>query len=348
MARIARLLLALAALTAICVAEKPSDLKHHGTANDFAQVLSAEQKQQLDQLGEQVWTEYHAKISVVTVKSLDGETVEAFANMLFKQWGVGGKDDRGVLILLAVNDRKYRVEVGYGLEPILPDGKVGQFGREAVPFLKKQQYGNAVAQIATRVAETIAADANGNATAAGETIDAASADIPPTYVDERNPALRAWDWIVESPIHLFISGVIGVLFLIVGRAIYLSARGAVKAANVTVNVPEGKDPKKQIPIWFLVGPVFAFFALNFILSMLELSHPMLWFGVFITLVVGWIFTLRRMMKNGWWLPKSGSAGGSSWDSDSSSSSSSWGSSSSSSDSGYDGGSSGGGGASGSW
>jgi len=50
------------------------------------------------------------------------------------QWGVGPKQQaRGVLILLAPNDRKYRVEVGYGLEAILPDGKVGGFGREWSP-----------------------------------------------------------------------------------------------------------------------------------------------------------------------------------------------------------------------
>src|SRR6202022_1543076 len=78
----------------------------------------------------------------------------------FKAWGVGSKQtNRGVLILLSVQDRRYRIEVGYGLEPILPDGKVGGFGREAVPFLQKGQYGPALQLITSRVAETIAADA---------------------------------------------------------------------------------------------------------------------------------------------------------------------------------------------
>ena len=49
-----------------------------------------------------------------------------------------------MLILLAVQDRKYFINVGYGLEPILPDGKVGGFGREAVPYLKRGDYDGAV------------------------------------------------------------------------------------------------------------------------------------------------------------------------------------------------------------
>jgi len=69
---------------------------------------------------------------------LEGETVEQFSLDLATQWGVGPKQQaRGVLILVAPNDRKYRVEVGYGLEAILPDGKVGGFGREAIPFLRQ-------------------------------------------------------------------------------------------------------------------------------------------------------------------------------------------------------------------
>ena len=79
---------------------------------------------------------------------------------LYKQWGIGSKaTDHGVLILLAVQDRKYRIEVGYGLEPILPDGKVGGFGREAVPLLRQNNYNGAVSLMTSRVADVIAQDA---------------------------------------------------------------------------------------------------------------------------------------------------------------------------------------------
>lgn len=141
-------------------AEKVSDLKPGNYVNDFAGVMDATTVTKLNALGLEVETKTKAQIAVVTIKSLDGETVEQFAVDLFKAWGVGGKqDNRGVLILLAVSDRKYRVEVGYGLEPILPDGKVGGFAREMVPDLRAGNYGGGVALVTNRVAQTIAEDA---------------------------------------------------------------------------------------------------------------------------------------------------------------------------------------------
>ena len=102
----------------------------------------------------------HAQIAVVTVKSLDGQDVVSYAVALYQKWGIGAKGkDRGVLILLATQDRKYWTAVGYGLEPILPDGKVGGFGREAVPLLRKGDYDGAVSLMTSRVAEVIATDA---------------------------------------------------------------------------------------------------------------------------------------------------------------------------------------------
>ncbi|MEO5936093.1 MAG: TPM domain-containing protein [Terriglobales bacterium] len=141
-------------------AEKVSDLKPSNYVNDFAGVMDAGTVNKLNLLGLEVESKTQAQIAVVTIKSLDGETIEQFAVDLFKAWGVGGKqDNRGVLILLAVSDRKYRVEVGYGLEPILPDGKVGGFGREMVPDLRAGNYSGAVSLVTNRVAQTIAQDA---------------------------------------------------------------------------------------------------------------------------------------------------------------------------------------------
>jgi len=96
---------------------------------------------------------------VVTIRSLEGVPIEDLTVDLFKRWGVGPKgENRGVLVLLAVSDRKYRTEVGYGLEPILPDGKVGGFGREMVPLLRQRDYGGALLQMTQRIAATIAED----------------------------------------------------------------------------------------------------------------------------------------------------------------------------------------------
>src|SRR5262249_55501437 len=101
-----------------------------------------------------------AKVAVVTINSTDSDSIEDYAVELFKQWGLGtSKTNRGVLILLAVKDRKYRTEVGYGLEAVLSDGKVAGFWREAVPSLKQGNYDGAIGLVTQRVAAVIAQDA---------------------------------------------------------------------------------------------------------------------------------------------------------------------------------------------
>jgi uncharacterized protein len=133
--------------------------KPAGYVNDFAGVLSPAARNLLTALCTEVDQKAKAQIAVVTVKSLDGKPVEDFAIGLATQWGVGPKQsDRGVLILVAPQDHKYWTTVGYGLEPILPDGKVGGFGREAVPYLRDGNYDAALLLMTRRVADVIAQD----------------------------------------------------------------------------------------------------------------------------------------------------------------------------------------------
>jgi uncharacterized protein len=128
--------------------------------NDFAGVLSPGTLTALNALCAQVDRQAHAQIAVVTVKSLDGEPIENFATALEDKWKVGKKGtDRGLLLILATNDRKYRVEVGYGLEGILPDGRVGDIGRAMVPYLRQNDYDGAVTMAVRQIAGVIAADA---------------------------------------------------------------------------------------------------------------------------------------------------------------------------------------------
>jgi uncharacterized protein len=128
--------------------------------NDFAGVLSPGTLASLNALCAQVDRQAHAQIAVVTVKSLDGEPIENFATALEDKWKVGKKGtDRGLLLILATNDRKYRVEVGYGLEGILPDGRVGDIGRQMVPYLRQNDYDGAVTMAVRQMAGVIAADA---------------------------------------------------------------------------------------------------------------------------------------------------------------------------------------------
>ncbi len=141
-------------------AEPIASLRATNYVNDFAGVLDAATQARLNALCQQVEQKAQAQIAVVTVKSLDGQDVVSYAVALYQKWGIGAKGkDRGVLILLATEDHKYWTTVGYGLEPILPDGKVGGFGREMVPALRSGDDAGAVTLLTARVASVIAQDA---------------------------------------------------------------------------------------------------------------------------------------------------------------------------------------------
>jgi uncharacterized protein len=186
-------------------AEPVKQLRPTGYVNDFAGVLDSTTIAQLNNLCQQLDEKAHAQVAVVTIKSLDGDDIESYAVALFKQWGIGSKaTDHGVLILLAVQDRRYHFEVGYGLEPILPDGKVGGFGREAVPLLKQGDYGGAVTLMASRVVDVIAQDA-------GITLTGARPDVP-------SPRERDTDL---SPLPIIVLIIIGAILLLTpfGRSI---------------------------------------------------------------------------------------------------------------------------------
>jgi uncharacterized protein len=147
--------------SAVWVAAEPvASLHPSNYVNDFAGVLDAGTQARLNDLCRQVDQKAQAQIAVVTVKSVDGQDVVSYTVELYQKWGIGAKKtDRGVLVLLATQDRKYSTRVGYGLEPILPDGKVGGFGREMVPVLRSGDYAGAVTLMTARVASVIAQDA---------------------------------------------------------------------------------------------------------------------------------------------------------------------------------------------
>lgn len=130
-----------------------------GYINDFAGVLSPEMKAQLEALATEVKQKTGAEVAVAIVKSLEGDAVESYANRLGEQWGVGDENDRGALLLLAVQDRALRLEVGYGLEPILTDGMAGEVLDQVTPYLGRGDFDGGVRVGVARVAQIIAADA---------------------------------------------------------------------------------------------------------------------------------------------------------------------------------------------
>jgi uncharacterized protein len=144
-----------------------------GYVNDFAGVLTPETKQSLEELCTEVDRQAHAQIAVVTVQKLEADpmkgmsadqmpapSIEEFTTALEDKWKVGAKGtDRGVLLIVSLDPRKYRIEVGYGLEGILPDGKVGDIGREMQPYLHTNDYNQAIALGVREISQVIATDA---------------------------------------------------------------------------------------------------------------------------------------------------------------------------------------------
>lgn len=143
------------------LAERISDLPAPTNyVSDYAHVLSPSTIQALNRYCLAVDQQAHAQIAVVTVKSLDGSDIDDYAVRLWEKIKVGAKGtDRGVMILLATEDHKRRITVGYGLEGILPDGKVGDIGREMVPYLRANNFDAAMVLAVQQVSQVIAADA---------------------------------------------------------------------------------------------------------------------------------------------------------------------------------------------
>jgi len=100
-------------------------------------------------------------VVVVTVKDMGGMTVEDYAHRLFRKWGIGDRDrDNGVLILVALEERKIRIENGYGVEGVLPDGLTGSIlDRDILPDLRNGDYGAGLYRGMARVAGILAKEA---------------------------------------------------------------------------------------------------------------------------------------------------------------------------------------------
>ena len=138
---------------------KPTDY-----VSDFAHVMSPGVIQQLNRTCGQVDHQATAQIAVVTVTTLDDESIEQYAVDLYQAWGLGKKgikegSDRGVLILIAVKDRKRFISTGYGLESILPDATVSAIGRQMVPMLRNNDFDGAMTLAVGQISQIIAKDA---------------------------------------------------------------------------------------------------------------------------------------------------------------------------------------------
>lgn len=157
--RILPLLLLVLLAAPIASAEKIRDIQPRGYVTDLAGAISLDSKARLEALSTELESKTGAQMAIVTVHSFEGESVEEYAVDLFKHLGVGSKNsNRGVLLLLSPDERKYRIEVGYGLEPVINDARAGDAGRAMVSFLRQGDYSRAVETAAWQLARYIADD----------------------------------------------------------------------------------------------------------------------------------------------------------------------------------------------
>jgi uncharacterized protein len=179
-----------------------------GRVVDEANVLSAGAKEKVSQLSAQREQASGDQIVVLTVRSLD-ESIEGYATKVFEAWKLGQKGkDNGVLVIVAPNDRKMRIEVGYGLEGTLTDAASARIIREAMtPQFKGGNYDAGVVAGVQAIVDTL--DGKGDWGAAG-------ADTPSSTkssfasIEEQLPP-----WPMRILLGAFIFGIIG-LFTFLG------------------------------------------------------------------------------------------------------------------------------------
>lgn len=133
-----------------------------GYVNDFAGVIDGNSAQKIDAICRELDQKTGAQITVAVFKDLGDDEIDGFTNRLFEQWMPGEKGkNNGILIVDAVAERKIRIEIGYGLEGIIPDAVAGRIRRDAMtPFLQEGKRGEAYLAGVASLAAIIAQDKN--------------------------------------------------------------------------------------------------------------------------------------------------------------------------------------------
>lgn len=154
-----------AATTGATLVAAAGDTTVGGSADDFvldeADVVSSDAEERINQLGTAIEAATPgAEIAVLTVETLEGLEVEEFANERFRELGIGSaEEDNGVLLVVAIEERKVRIEVGYGLEGAIPDSKAGRLLDEyALPSFKEGDYSGGIESVYTAIAREVAAE----------------------------------------------------------------------------------------------------------------------------------------------------------------------------------------------
>lgn len=134
--------------------------KPTGAVNDYAGMLTSTERDALGAKAVDLFNSTGNAIVIVTIPTLAGDTIENYAVQLYKDWGVGDVEkDRGALIVVARNEREVRIEVGYGLEPVLTDAAASSIIRNIItPAFKNGDYAGGFSSALDAIGKLIAGD----------------------------------------------------------------------------------------------------------------------------------------------------------------------------------------------
>lgn len=119
--------------------------RYQNYVNDYANVIEQTHQQKLIRFIASLREKTGAEVAVLTLQTLEGDSIDEFANRTFNEWKIGQKDtDNGILLLVVIGTRQARIEVGYGLEPIITDGIAGAILDKMVPFFKGEWYSQGI------------------------------------------------------------------------------------------------------------------------------------------------------------------------------------------------------------
>jgi uncharacterized protein len=140
-----------------CVEEKKFEVpKLTGRVVDTANILSNEEKENIENAILNFEKNTGGQFAVCIVPEMTGETVESASIKVAESWKIGNKDkDDGIIFFLTMKEREFRIEVGYGYEGKLNDGKAGVIGRLAIPKFKEQKWADGIVSIINNSSEVI-------------------------------------------------------------------------------------------------------------------------------------------------------------------------------------------------
>lgn len=154
--------------------------------NDYANILSSETEDYIYEKSVNLEKIDGTQIVVVTVKNLEGKSIEDYSLELARKYEIGSKEkNNGLLLLLALEEREFRVEVGTGLEGILPDGKTGRFqDKYIIPYLKENSFDEGIK--------------NGYNAFYNEVVEMNHLDLEIAEVNQKQEPLYKLEWLIFS------------------------------------------------------------------------------------------------------------------------------------------------------